>query len=196
MGADMKEEILVLETRTLKEFIQGKPGLKKLDKERIFELVEKNGLFKERDKVENDPSFKQIIPYIAMYNEADEILTLKRLETQSEERLHNKLSIGVGGHVNLDDSKTPLEAFKNGMRREIAEEVKVDLIDSPEFIGIIYDGSTDVGQVHLGMAYKVKIVFHGINEVDKFEHFWKKPEELKAHVAEMENWSAFLLNEL
>jgi len=192
----MKEEILVVEAGTIKELLAGKPGLKKIEKERIFKLIEKNGQFKEREEVEHDASFKQIIPYIAMYNDADEILTLRRLKTQSEKRLHNKLSIGVGGHVNLDDSNIPLEAFKQGMRREIAEEVTVDLIENPEFMGIIYDGSTDVGQVHLGMAYKVRIVFHGINEADKFEYFWNSPEELKAHVDDMETWSAFLLKEL
>ncbi len=192
----MKEDILVIEFNQIKEQLTGNKGLKKIDKDSMFRIIEKNGIFKDRDKVENDPKYKQIIPYIAMYNDMNEILTLRRLKTQSEKRLHNKLSLGVGGHVNLDDSQSPLEAFKNGMQREIAEEVKVDLVEEPEFLGIIYDDSTDVGKVHLGMAYKVKINFHGINEVDKFEYSWNSAEELKDYVEEMENWSAFILNEL
>ncbi len=192
----MKEDILVVEANTLKEFINGKPGLKDANEKMLFGIIEKNGLFKDRDTVEVDPYYKQIIPYIAMINDKNEILTLKRLTTQSEKRLHNKISLGVGGHVNNEDSETPLEAFKKGMQREIDEEVKVKLMETPEFLGVIYDNTTSVGQVHLGMAYKVKIDFFGINEKDKFEYSWKTPDELANEIEAMENWSKFILNKL
>ena len=192
----MKEDILVVEANTLKEFINGKPGLKDANEKMLFGIIEKNGLFKDRDTVEVDPYYKQIIPYIAMINDKNEILTLKRLTTQSEKRLHNKISLGVGGHVNNKDSETPLEAFKKGMQREIDEEVKVKLMETPEFLGVIYDNTTSVGQVHLGMAYKVKIDFFGINEKDKFEYSWKTPDELANEIEAMENWSKFILNKL
>lgn len=192
----MKEDILVVEANTLKEFINGKPGLKDANEKMLFGIIEKNGLFKDRDTVEVDPYYKQIIPYIAMVNDKNEILTLKRLTTQSEKRLHNKISLGVGGHVNNEDSETPLEAFKKGMQREIDEEVKVKLMETPEFLGVIYDNTTSVGQVHLGMAYKVKIDFFGINEKDKFEYSWKTPDELANEIEAMENWSKFILNKL
>ncbi len=192
----MKEDILVIEAEFLKDFINGKPGLKEAEEERLLQIIANKGIFKERDQVEQDPYYKQIIPYIAMVNENNEILTLKRLSTQSEKRLHNKISLGVGGHVNNEDSKTPLEAFRKGMQREIDEEVKVDLKEAPEFLGVIYDNTTSVGQVHLGMAYKVKIEFYGINEKDKFEYTWKRAEELTDQMAQMENWSKYILNKL
>lgn len=192
----MKEDILVVEANALKAFINGKPGLKDANEKMLFGIIEKNGLFKDRDTVEVDPYYKQIIPYIAMINDKNEILTLKRLTTQSEKRLHNKISLGVGGHVNNEDSETPLEAFKKGMQREIDEEVKVKLMETPEFLGVIYDNTTSVGQVHLGMAYKVKIDFFGINEKDKFEYSWKTPDELANEIEAMENWSKFILNKL
>lgn len=192
----MKEDILVLESVNLEEFINGNPGLKEADEKMLFRIIEKKGLFKERDKVEQDPNYKQIIPYVAMVNEKEEILTLKRLSTQSEKRLHNKISLGVGGHVNNEDSKTPLEAFKKGMQREIDEEVAVQVKETPEFLGVIYDHTTSVGQVHLGMAYKAKIEFFGINEKDKFEYCWKKADALINEIEAMENWSRFILNKL
>ncbi len=196
MGDLMKEDILVIKAEYLKDMIKGKPGLRKLDEKDLLNLIEQKGLFMERSQVEHEPAFKQIIPYIAMFNDDREILTLKRLMTQSEKRLHNKLSLGVGGHVNTDDSKVPIDAFKIGMQREIAEEVKVDLKEPLQFLGVIYDDTTSVGQVHLGMAYKVKIDFFGINESDKFEYDWKKPKELQSHIGAMENWSKYILNEL
>lgn len=173
--------------------IAGKPGLKKIKKETIFEIITKNGSFKDRWNMETDRNFKQIIPYIVMYNDQAQILTLKRLTTQSEKRLHNKISLGVGGHVNNLDSTNPLEAFKAGMKREIEEEVNVSMKSEPEFLGVIDDDSTDVGKVHLGLAYKVKVEFHGINEKDKFDYSWKSPEELNEQVNDMENWSVFVL---
>jgi len=192
----MKEDILVIEAEFLKDFINGRPGLKKAEEEILLQIIDNKGLFKEREKVEHDPYYKQIIPYIAMVNEKNEILTLKRLTTQSEKRLHNKISLGVGGHVNNEDSETPLEAFRKGMQREIDEEVQVELKEAPKFLGVIYDNTTSVGQVHLGMAYKVKIHFFGINEKDKFDYTWKKVGELADQIEEMENWSKFILNKL
>src|SRR6056297_1587394 len=145
----MKEDILVIETESLKDIIKGNPGLKEANEQTLFKLIKKKGIFKERDKVEQDPNYKQIIPYIAMINEKEEILTLRRLNTHSEKRLHNKISLGVGGHINDEDSEAPLEAFKIGMQREIEEEVAVHLKETPVFLGVIYDNTTSVGQVHL-----------------------------------------------
>jgi len=192
----MHEDILVVEDKSIKDLLCHKPGLIKIDQNLVLDRIREHGLFRARDSVEHDPTYKQIIPYIAMYNDSDEILTLKRLETQSEKRLHNKLSIGVGGHVNIQDSKSPLQAFEKGMKREIAEEVNVLAKEEPEFLGLIYDHTTDVGRVHLGLAYKVKVDFFGINEKDKFDFFWKTTEELKKQRHLMENWSSFILDEI
>lgn len=192
----MKEDILVIPKDKLGDMIAGKPGLKKFKKEHIFDLITKNGSFKDRAKMETDRNYKQIIPYIVMYNDQAQILTLKRLTTQSEKRLHNKISLGVGGHVNNLDSPNPLEAFKAGMKREIEEEVNVTMKSDPEFLGVIDDETTDVGKVHLGLAYKVEIEFNGINEKDKFDYSWKSPEELNKEINDMENWSIFVLKAL
>ena len=192
----MHEEILVVEDKSVKDLLVYEPGLIKINHSLVLQLISEHGFFKPRDTVEHDPTYKQIIPYIAMYNDSDEILTLKRLETQSEKRLHNKLSVGVGGHVNRQDSESPLQAFKKGMEREIAEEVNVLIKDEPEFLGLIYDQTTDVGQVHLGLAYKVKVDFYGINEKDKFEYSWKTQKDLKKQRYLMENWSIFILDEI
>lgn len=192
----MHEDILVVEEKFIKDLLGHKPGLIKINQSAVLKRIREHGLFKERNSVEHDPTYKQIIPYITMYNDRNEILTLKRLETQSEKRLHNKLSLGVGGHVNAQDSKNPLQAFEKGMKREIAEEVNVTTKDELEFLGLIYDQTTDVGQVHLGLAYKVKVDFFGINEKDKFEYSWKTLEELKQQRYLMENWSSFILDEI
>ena len=133
---------------------------------------------------------------MAMYNKDDEILTLIRTKSQSEKRLHNKVSLGIGGHINIEDSKDPLDAYKRGMEREINEEVDVDLLNKPQFLGVIYDGTTDVGSVHLGMAFKVLINFRDINEKEKFEYSWKTSKELQEMTERMEGWSVHILEKL
>lgn len=192
----LTEKILVVPGDYLREITDGKPGLHDFDEKRIETIIDRYGEFRLRDEMEHNPAYKQIIPYIAMYNTQGDILTLVRTKSQSERRLHNMVSLGVGGHVNDQDSDKPLEAYKKGMQREIDEEVDVTLLNKTEFLGVIYDETTDVGSVHLGMAFKVMIDFNGINEKDKFEHSWKTPEELKEITESMEGWSVHILEKL
>ena len=64
--------------------------------------IREKGFFVERRWAEHDSSFKQVIPYTVVTH-GDEVLLLKRLEQGGEARLHGKLSIGVGGHINPVD---------------------------------------------------------------------------------------------
>lgn len=192
----LTEQILVVETKYLHDLIEKSPGLHDYPEDQMEQIITSHGFFKPRDEMETNPDFKQIIPYIAMYNTKGDILTLVRTSSQSEKRLHNKISLGVGGHVNNEDATDPLEAYKEGMKREIEEEVDVTLLNKPQFLGVIYDGSTEVGSVHIGMAFKVMIDFKGINEKDKFEHSWKTTDELKSLTENMEGWSVHILEKL
>jgi predicted NUDIX family phosphoesterase len=192
----LTEQILVVPANQLTELIEENPGLHDFEEERLEKIIQIHGEFKPRDEMEHNPEFKQIIPYMAMYNKDDEILTLIRTKSQSEKRLHNKVSLGIGGHINIEDSKDPLDAYKRGMEREINEEVDVDLLNKPQFLGVIYDGTTDVGSVHLGMAFKVLINFRDINEKEKFEYSWKTSKELQEMTESMEGWSVHILERL
>ena len=51
--------------------------------------------FRPRDQMENDPSFKQLIPY-CLFRYGDQLFHYKRGKLQGEGRLHSKRSIGVG----------------------------------------------------------------------------------------------------
>ena len=86
--------------------------------------------------VENDPSLKQIIPYVVLMH-AERVFLVKRLPAQSEQRLAGMYSIGIGGHINKDDAADETQAGESdaaesfhsvlveGMNREIREEVFV-----------------------------------------------------------------------
>jgi predicted NUDIX family phosphoesterase len=119
------------------------------------ERITQKGFFIERRFCEKDSSFKQIIPYAVIVHE-DRVLLLRRTTSQGEARLHNKQSIGVGGHINPVDGDAK-GILINGCRREIEEELIVDEPYDPIPMGIINDESNDVGSVHFGMVYRVKL---------------------------------------
>lgn len=136
------------------------------------EVMEKAS-FVERWLAENDNKILQIIPYVVCVNSDNEILAYYR-KGGGEGRLEGKKSIGIGGHVNIDDmisdDKT-WDVVLNGAAREVSEELNADpryVKENIKFAGIIYtpnDGSIDgkptstprVGEVHLGALYFLRI---------------------------------------
>lgn len=125
------------------------------------------GFFMPRDEAEDEEKYLQIIPY-ATIRCNDRLLTYRRTPEGGEERLHEKLSVGVGGHVNTDDltkalsrpphSKVYAElAMLQGIERELREELRWK-DESPWLITngpLIYDGTNDVGRVHLGVVLEI-----------------------------------------
>jgi predicted NUDIX family phosphoesterase len=116
--------------------------------------------FVSRDIAEEDRQKKQIIPYILLQT-ADGSMTAAYNRQGSEKRLHDLWSIGIGGHINPEDSSMATDSFEtilqNGMQRELDEELarRVDA-DCIEFIGIISEDITPVGSVHMGAVFLIK----------------------------------------
>jgi len=110
--------------------------------------------YRARSEVENDPGFKQIIPYV-VFRCKDAVFCYKRGKSQGEARLHRMRSLGVGGHVSEEDAQgsKSLAAYESAMRREIGEEVDIKSPGRERRIGLINDDATPVGQVHLGVVH-------------------------------------------
>jgi predicted NUDIX family phosphoesterase len=117
-------------------------------------LVPELALFLPRAEVEDDPGFKQIIPYV-VFRCGDRVFCYTRGRSQGEARLHRLRSLGVGGHVAEADAegRPTLEAYEMAMRRELDEEVDVGSEGRMSRMGLINDDSTPVGQVHLGVVH-------------------------------------------
>jgi predicted NUDIX family phosphoesterase len=168
------------------------------DRERVLARVRDHGFFVERRHAERDPSLKQVIPY-AIFERDGRILLLRRLARGGEARLHGKLSVGVGGHVNpVDGAEDALEA---GLRREVEEEVAVEGGWDASPVGILNDDATAVGAVHFGLVYRVR---PGgavrVREEDALEGSFVPREEvlrlLREERPRFETWSALLLDHL
>ena len=110
--------------------------------------------YRPRSQVEDDPSFKQIIPYV-VFRSGDAVFCYTRGKSQGEARLHRLRSLGVGGHVSEQDTQggKSLDAYESAMRRELEEEVEVASPGRIRRVGLINDDSTPVGQVHLGVVH-------------------------------------------
>ena len=170
-----------------------KKGLIRENSEVLKKIVQ-NGLFLRRSELEEDPSFKQIIPYAIISNK-ESFYLFKRTFKQTEKRLHNKFSLGVGGHMNPNDSMESKEQYLiDELKRELFEEVKLlngCLIEDIEFIGFINDDTIPVGSVHIGLLYNIHVsnkeVY--INETDKMTADWIDKSNLAEFYEGMETWT-------
>jgi predicted NUDIX family phosphoesterase len=145
-----------------------------------------NTQYRPRSLMEQDPTYKQLIPYVIFRHqpaaESPRYFHYTRGHGQGERRLHAKLSVGVGGHISTQDVLTG-DAYAAGMQRELDEEIEfaeplnggpsTGLLEpqpdaqvaDPDFrpatlgqiIGLINDDSNDVGQVHLGIVHLVDL---------------------------------------
>ena len=120
----------------------------------VPELME----YRPRSEVEDDPSLKQIIPYVVLRCD-DAVFCYTRGKSQGEARLHRRRSLGVGGHVAEADAegRRSFEAYEMAMRRELDEEVEVKSPGAMRLVGLINDDSTPVGQVHLGVVHVLEL---------------------------------------
>ncbi len=118
-------------------------------------LAPQNNHFLNRNKAEDDPSHKQIIPY-AIFRHDNKFLRYVRGKKSGEQRLASKSSIGIGGHINHEDyeaSSLEKDTYLTGIEREINEELIIsgDYKNSP--VALINDDSNEVGKVHLGIVH-------------------------------------------
>ncbi len=180
----MTEQVMVVEREALGSFLVER-GLVREETDQVLDLIVERHFFLDRPTAEVSPQFKQIIPYVLIRND-DAYFLLQRKQKQTEARLHHKLSLGIGGHINPD---TP--ELLDGLRKELEEEVHVEGDYDLSFVGILNDDTTDVGRVHLGAVYVLDTFDRNVTvrETEKMTGRWVAREELGAHREAMETWS-------
>jgi predicted NUDIX family phosphoesterase len=118
-------------------------------------LEAQNTRYVPRSLAEDDPSLKQIIPYV-LVRRGDTYLHYVRGKGSGEKRLVAKGSIGIGGHINPRDEHlftTGLEYYEEAVQRELHEELLIDADLTTRVVALINDDSTPVGQVHFGVVH-------------------------------------------
>ena len=158
----------------------------------------KTAFFMDRPAAEVNPKFRQIIPYILVKYQ-NKYLTVTRRTTQTEVRLHNKVSFGIGGHINpIDDAAS--NVLDAGLRRELSEELATN--NPPGFnelklLGLLSDDASELEQVHLGVVMLWETTEPiAIRETDKMDGEYLSLDEIGARRERLENWSRLVYDHL
>lgn len=159
--------------------------------------------YRPRAEMEEDPSFKQLIPY-CIFRHVDPagrvtVFCYTRGKGQGEGRLRSKRSVGIGGHISSDDSQVAHgNVYKEGLRRELDEEVYVDTEYREQCVGLINDDETPVGRVHLGVVHLLDVDEPDVRprESEIIECGFRPVDELLADLSGFETWSQICLKAL
>ena len=153
--------------------------------------------------------FPQILGYVQLVNEQGEILSYAR--KGKEKGLHGMRSIGVGGHVSHEELVTAIyrsdeptqlpkltELIQLGLRRELIEEVGIDIGTYMEANQLLVSDSNLTSQVHVGLPMQLHVPEHGISldESEFLDARWISVEELKATVDIYEPWSQLIIQNI
>ncbi len=156
-----------------------------------------------RDMLEEDPRFRQLIPYV-LIRVGDRFVRYTRTSDSGETRLHQLKSIGFGGHVDLPDlvaagNVVDLKAtLRRAAVREMEEELgDLDYIDH-EWQGILVENGTEVGRVHIGLVeiWTLRTPPQELAEKALDALTLCSVDELKRCRGQLETWSDMLLDHL
>jgi predicted NUDIX family phosphoesterase len=160
--------------------------------------------YRPRGEVEQDPGFKQLIPYVIFcYTDPEKTLTVfqyTRGSGMGEGRLHRKRSVGIGGHISAIDADPNQNSspYEEGMRRELAEEVEILTPYSAKCVGLINDDQTEVGRVHLGVVHIFDVQRPAVRprETDILQSGFQPRAEILPNLDSFETWSQICIRAL
>ncbi len=161
-----------------------------------FKFRKVNGEGQEK-AMEEDPTYKQIIPYLILKFE-NKYFCYKRTNKAGEKRLHDNYSIGIGGHINPIDKTKNNNLILTSIKREFEEEVKYAGKTEPKLIGYINDDTNPVGEVHLAMVYLIELENQNVtlNEIELNDGKLMDINEIKNYYNNLESWSQIVYNYL
>ena len=155
--------------------------------------------YMDRALAEKSPQFKQLIGY-AIFCHRGRILAYSRTAKGTETRLHDKWSLGIGGHINPIDGLTDsIHTYLTGMEREIREEISIPAAVGQELYAVINDDTDEVGSVHLGIVHRFELESEEVapNEKKLDNLGFHSLEELAGDLyPKLESWSAICVDAL
>jgi predicted NUDIX family phosphoesterase len=193
----MSESVLVVDNKLVGPYIPGPAPM--LITERtmeLYSLILDNHSFIPRQQAEEDYTKKQPIPYVAVRH-GKSYLMLRRTTNQSEKRLHDKLSLGIGGHINPGEDGGEEDIIMNALRRELEEEVHIHRPSGLKFAGFINDESNSVSRVHLGLLFVMETQDNGfeVREKDMMTAEWVAAAEMNGYYDKFETWSQIVYDD-
>lgn len=191
---NLEESILVVKREHLIREDEDWHGIRVDHTNRYLNIINTKKEFMARSLAENDPHYKQIIPYLVFIHE-ERIFVMQRTAQASESRLQNKYTIGIGGHIRHEDIKcNDIFAWAN---REFHEEVSYHDTLTIETLGLLNDDTNEVGRVHMGFVF----LLHGTSDEISIKSELKSGtfmslDECVAMLPCFESWSQIVLQAL
>lgn len=157
-----------------------------------------------RSVLESDERFCQIVSYVII-RQNNSLLTYRRSPAAGEDRLHGKLSCGIGGHVGAEDlclSRCEIDGLATVFRaadREVFEELSAPNPKKKGILGVLWDDANPVGRVHVGIVAiwdfahddLISSIDPGIADVGFME-----PDLIVKNSVNAETWSTFVVTHL
>ncbi len=198
----MKQEVMVVDNKLLFSEIKRETKFYYNDEYNFEENILKNYTYMVREKAETDYNYKQPVPYWIVINEKNEIFVYKRWwawSNSAENRLHSKISIWVGWHIEREDENTD-NPLRDTLVREIEEELGFNQKDikSVEPIGYLNYDADEVSKFHIWTCYIVKVDNPDIKLLDwelekwDFMNILEIEKLLKSWQSNLEWWSKTL----
>jgi len=189
MGDPTGESVLVV-PRTDLMGASGWRGVLDKGAEPYLAVIEREGRFAPRAAMETNPRFKQVIPYLVLRDRGGYFL-MRRTRAGADARLHDRYSIGVGGHLNPGDVD-----LDGGLAREWAEELDAAFVPDFRLLGLLNDDTTEVGRVHIGVVFTAEAESRpvGVREKHKLEGRFVPPGDVLAVHERMETWSQLVFD--
>lgn len=150
--------------------------------------------FLPRSVMETDPTYKQIIPYL-VFTHQNRYFLMQRQAQASEQRLQNKYSLGIGGHIRQEDIQN--NSIFDWAQREFHEEVAYEGTCTIENLGVLNDDTNSVGQVHVGLVLLLKGTSDNIAIKSELKSGQLLTiDEIKPFYNHMESWSQLVMDAL
>lgn len=190
MSGDVEELVYAVARGVLFDGVVPWRGVRWEDVTEILRRVDECGSHVPRSVAEADRTLKQIIPYLVL-RDGERIFLMKRTRAGGDARLHDRYSIGIGGHLNPGDG-----SILDGLEREWREELDAGFVPPFEFVGLLNDDTVDVGMHHLGLVYVAEASGRqvGVRETHKLSGSFERIEVVRAAYDLMETWSQLVLD--
>lgn len=190
----LKQDELILVVKRKDLFPQNESwhGIK-TDKLNIYlDRIKEKQHYGLRSLMEIDENYKQICSYV-IFKFEDKLFLMQRRASASEQRLKNKLSLGIGGHLRKEDieNKTVFE----WALREFNEEVNYQGKVNTSLLGMINVDDDAVGRVHFGLIFLAEGFSDKISIRSELkEGKLVKITDLKNYYNSLESWSQIVLD--
>jgi predicted NUDIX family phosphoesterase len=106
------------------------------------------------------------------------------------------MSIGVGGHINPSEATPEGDLIREGLSREVHEELFICPPYQERLVGLINDDTTEVGRVHLGVLFEIDSpsLDVRVRETHKMDGAWALLAQLEQSYERLETWSQIVFD--